>query len=174
MYRGGTGCFIRNIFDSNGDYGYNEIAEVQTTVFTGNVFYNHAVAGMNFSSASIRNVYNNNTFVNNTTFGIDFNGSMPKQFSNNHAFGNGSPSDIATTDAEWLILYDGDNIVGGPLATIFTDAANGNFIPTSSSPLIDAGVGGTGDTIGALCATAGGGGGGGVKINPGTTGGIGG
>lgn len=157
-YRGSLGCFMNNIFDSNGGHGYTEPAEVQTSTFVGNVFYGHATAsksGMNLSSASIRCNYVNNTFSDNALWGIDFNGSIPQTFTRNHAFSNTSgPADIATTDAAWLILFDGDNIVSDPL---FTDAAGGNFIPTSSSPLIDAGIGGTGDTIGALCATAGGG-----------------
>ena len=64
------------------------------------------------------------------------------------------------------------NIVTDPPQ--YEDQPANDYTPATGSPLIDAGVGGTGDTIGALCAAAGAAGGGGIIINPGMTGGIGG
>lgn len=99
-----------------------------------------------------------NTLVNNDTYGIEFqnkDASRVRVFDWNHYDGNGTaPVDLV---GGFSALPGFSDIQGDPL---FTDAAGGNFIPTSSSPLIDAGVGvgGTSDTIGALCATAGGGG----------------
>jgi hypothetical protein len=100
----------------------------------------------------------NNTSLDSSGLGYNFNSTttmLTHLFRNNHAYNNSQPSDAAATDGEFLILGNGNNVVGDPDLT--------NYIPSSSSPLIDAGVGGTGDTIGALCATAGGGAGGGLN-----------
>lgn len=126
----------------------------------GNTSYGNATDGFASNSLAIGHLILNNTADGNGGYGFNFNSAdiwSNLIFTYNHAFGNTTaPSNIATTDALFEALGNGNNITGDPL---FTDAGAGNFIPTSSSPLIDAGVGGTGDTIGALCATAGGGGG---------------
>lgn len=65
-----------------------------------------------------------------------------------------------------------DIITGDPL---YADPDNvdldlRDYTPSNLSPLIDAGIAGTGDTIGALCAEAGGGGAGGLLTHPGISG----
>ena len=114
----------------------------------------------------------------------------------NCAITNNLGADFAPTAddySNWVVnncLINGNNTTYTPVIGImtqaniqtgvpgYTDGTNVNldlrdYTPTAISNLIDAGVGGTGDTIGALCATAGGAGGG-MIIHPGMTGGIGG
>jgi hypothetical protein len=128
---------------------------------------NNGSDGFYNSATAAANVYLNNTSSNNTGYGFFFVGNERAnilRFSNNNAFGNRSgfsnePSNLATTDALFQVFSSGDNITADPDFTSTTPGDAGFFIPSSTSPLIDAGVGGTGYTIGAKCATAGGGGG---------------
>jgi hypothetical protein len=84
-----------------------------------------------------------------------------KTFANNHSFGNldGHCNLMTdpTSDAEFIDFLDRDNVTGDPLFDV-------DIRPASNSPLLDAGIGGTGDTIGALCAAAGAGGGGAMPL----------
>lgn len=124
-------------------------------------------AGIYVASTSDFVTISNNSSVNNIGVGYELNG-LPIgefRFYNNHSkdnhFGLGTQDDGDThcSETATLALFEcfqqDNNISGDP-------DFDANFIPSSSSVLIDAGVGGTGDTIGALCATAGGGAGGGV------------
>ena len=122
------------------------------SVILNNVAHNNLQDGFFIGSGSTQGKIYNNTSSDNGRYGFNFDSqsiSAQTLFRNNHAFNNTTaPSDIATTDAAFLILGDNNNIVGDPL---FVDLID--FIPSSSSPLISAGVGGTGDTIGAKCGT---------------------
>jgi hypothetical protein len=149
-----SGCII---YGNTGN-GISEFSSsISDTKYTNNTIYDN-VNGIDINSGSVDFAIHNNTSSGNSGIDFDLNGAVSRAlfFGHNNAFGSASPSDQAATDAEFLVLGDGNNITEDPL---FTNAGAGNFIPLSTSPLIDAGVGGTGDTIGALCAVAGGGGG---------------
>ena len=67
----------------------------------------------------------------------------------NHSHNNSSGHcNQATSDADWQAFAD-DNIIGDPLFVSVVDGSE-DFTLQITSPLIDAGVGGSGDHIGAL------------------------
>lgn len=138
--------------------GIIEVNSTGTMTYSNNTIYGQSADGIVFHASSTRTRVFNNTFSSNVGNAIDFNGRVEGSFllwSNNHSDDNGANSDTGLTDAQWLIFGDGSNIVGDPL---FVNTGADDFTPTSASPLVGAGVGSTGDVIGALCATAGGGG----------------
>jgi len=162
-----VGCQIYG----NGDSGCFISDDTVRHLITNNTIYGNGGDGIELTAGaggdfSVK-IYNN-TSVANVGFGYNLAGLVPgaiNVFSNNHSFNNdsgGTPNSATShcsetsTLALFQVFGQGDNFSGDPL---FTNPGADNFIPTSSSPLIDAGVGGTGDTIGALCATAGGAGG---------------
>jgi hypothetical protein len=109
--------------------------------------YDSGGNGMDISETTTRCIIHNTSSSGNAGFGFDFNGGVSGvfSFSYNHSYNNTSGHcDLATTDALWEVFADGNNITGDPL---FTDAANGDFIPLPNSPLIGAGTNDT--TIGA-------------------------
>jgi hypothetical protein len=139
------------------------------TVLFGCVAYFNTSDGFYLEGAAIGLLVINCTSSSSVSgYGYNFDSSTSavRSFSNNHGYdneGNGSTITHCSVvlDTAWAGFMFGSNIDGNPLFTNVTDNSE-DFRPTSSSPLIDAGAGGTGDTIGALCATAGGGAGGGV------------
>jgi len=161
---GPTSVFNHCIFPDNGGSGLNiddggDNARIDHCVFFGN-----AVSGLRLDILADKTVVVNCSSINNLGVGYDLDGDAIRPillFRNNHSKDNlfvadkdGATSHCSETAtlAAFLVFSSGSNITGDPL---FTD-----FIPAAGSPLIDAGVGGTGDTIGALAATAGGAGGG--------------
>ncbi len=179
---GRHGCFmdddesttLKCKFYGNVGAGLKLGSDSSKSIVDGNTFYGNGESGFELVSTSFfpsKWQITNNTSVFNGDYGFDFNTSTSVEatnlFRNNHAFDNDQNAGIAAGGdfcnqtaslAEFEIFASGNNIGGDPL---FTSAGTDDFTPTSLSPLIDAGVGGTGDTIGAFCATAGGGGGGG-------------
>jgi hypothetical protein len=103
----------------------------------------------------------NNSSYSNTGVGYDLQGGAVQPisfFGNNHSNSNSSHYSEGS-DSTFADFSGGNNITTAPQFTSETPGQSGFLQPASTSPLIDAGVGGTGDTIGALCATAGAGGG---------------
>ena len=156
---------------ANGDSGiYNSAATVLfARAIISNTMFGNGGDGFESVASSGLIVIANNTSVANVGFGYNLAGMAIGEvmvFSNNHSKDNdaeGTPDSPNShcSETSTLALFQGfgqgNNISGDPL---FTNVSPGseNFIPTSNSPLIDAAVGGTGDTVGALCATAGEGG----------------
>ena len=165
----GNGTINNCLFTNNGGIGLKVDGAMTNEVISNNTFY-----GNTGDNISIIATANNVTMTNNTSsgsvggYGYNFNSGAVFNtfiFKNNHAYdnnaGDADATDITGTLAEFMALGCGSNIGGDPLFDP-TTATTTTYIPKSTSPpspLIDAGVGGTGDTIGALCATAGGGGG---------------
>ena len=122
--------------------------------------------GVDVASNEPRIKLTNITSIENDGFGFNFNSNFSalNLMRNCHSKDNYFDGDLGTRDAagshcsetSTLALFEvfssGYNISGDALL-------DDDSIPSSLSPLIDAGVGGTGDTIGALCAAAGGAGG---------------
>jgi hypothetical protein len=156
------GCIVANNGTGTTYHGINLSNFASLVTVKNNTIYGNLGDGIfQLDSANVRgNRITNNTSSNNGRYGYNFDGVMRDLlFSNNHADGNNSSNpafycDLTASLAEFEVFGEGNNIGGDPDLT--------DYIPSDSSPLIDAGVGGTGDTIGALCATAGGGAGGGA------------
>lgn len=117
--------------------------------------------GISFIPANNFVTISNTTISFNTGFGIDTDGADIHYITltNNHSHFNNSNNetgnvDILSSSSQWVKYGDGSNIIGDPL---FTDPDNGDFTLQSSSPLREAGVGGT--DIGALQFNGAGGGG---------------
>jgi hypothetical protein len=134
-------------------------------IVANNTFFsngNGTGSGIKLSNDTGDNGYiiHNNSFVDNVDYGIEFQHDTPNvciYLDFNHFDGNGT----AATDLTGTIPSQND-ISGDPGFVSETPGETGFLRPGESSILNDAGVGGTGDTIGALCAEAGGGAGGGV------------
>jgi hypothetical protein len=159
IYQRSSVCQITNTrCYTNTTAGIQLDANADVCTLSNNICNENTGSGILLGTSNLRLNIFNNSCSENTVYGYLL--STPQQsiifFGFNHAYLNGTaPSDEALTEAEFLVFSEGNNIVGDPLL-------DANYTPSSSSPLIDAGVGGTGDIIGALCATAGGGAGGGV------------
>lgn len=171
-----AGSFILNcqIYD-NGGAGISGSSSTTDVQLSDNVIYGNTGDGMVLPSSYARIKFFNNTISGHATAnGINLNGANVSGmaiFSNNHSHGNNQHTDTVSADADWIALGDGNNIIGDPKFTSVVDGSE-NFIPQVDSLLIDAGIIGTGDTIGAWCATAGGGTGGGLITHPGMAGGM--
>jgi hypothetical protein len=158
---------IDNIIEGHGTNGLTADSSADFSKLLGNTFKSNGTNGVNLDNGANNFTISGNTSSGNGTgavsgFGYNFGSTFRANilfFANNHSFdnldGHSNLMSSPTSDTEFTDFLDLDNITGDPLL-------DANFIPSSSSPLIDAGVGGTGDTIGAKCATAGGGAGGGV------------
>ena len=161
---------ISNRIIDNGDDGIRMTTNV---AFSVNILDN-TINGCDGDGIQLNSAYGGHiTILNNTVnecvgVGYNLNSLSPSlvTIGNNHSKNNlngvtTDSGDSHLSAVATLALFEtygaGDNISG--------DAAlDADQIPGIASVLIDAGVGGTGDTIGALCATAGGAGGGVMKL----------
>ena len=174
IYGGNYTRAHKNTIYNNGDSGiFNSNASTLPKSFIGNTIYSNGGDGFESVASSELIVIANNTSVGNDGFGFNLAGMAIGEvmvFSNNHSKDNdfdGSKDSGAShcsetaTLAIFVTFGQGNNLSGDPA---FTNVGSGteDFRPGSSSVLIDAGLGGTGDTVGALSAVAGGGGGGGI------------
>ena len=151
---------IDNCLIVNGTRGMAVSKNVTITISNSTIF-GHSSHGIELSETNgdISVYIANSDISENGGFGIKFNASTGdtnfEVLLNNNFFSNTSGiTDFG--DGSLEAIKSRFSIESDPLYT--NDAIITGFTPTSSSPLIDAGVGGTGDTIGAKCATAGGGG----------------
>ena len=162
-----TGARIRVI--GNIAQGNGQDSSVGYGFYLDNEFYcigntakdNYADGFFADSSSFVTVMCNNTSSGSETGYGFNLDGRENIIFfGHNHAYDNTGNGTTIThcsevLDTGFAAYKNGDNITGDPNLNATT------YIPDADSPLIDAGVGGTGDTIGALCATAGGGGSGG-------------
>lgn len=161
--------FVRCIAEGNAGDGINVSLTAELYNCTAE---NNGGDGIVFDQGPTLVIAYNCTSTNNVGDGFNLGGidiGKFKFFGNNHAFGNAAHcSEVG--DADWADFLWGFNIAGAPDYVSTTSGQAGYFIPNTGSPLIDAGVGGTGDTIGVLCATASAGGG--LITHPGMSGGM--
>jgi hypothetical protein len=158
------GCsVIHCVFDGNGVSGSGSgliIAGGTSDIIVDHcTFIDNDESGLMLNSGVLATAITNNTSSGNGTYNYTFVSTVNdvNTFRNNHSF-NGTTAHASlngvdiTTDADFINLLQGFNVVGDPLLT--------NYVPSASSPLLDAGLAGDNDTIGALSADAGGAGGG--------------
>jgi hypothetical protein len=168
MYLEQFSCTVDScIFDGNGSVGLRIEANLSGMLINNNTFIGNEDSGLHIESGNTRNIVTNNTFSGSVSaYGVLYDSTTLTAmsiFRNNHSHGNalGYASingTVISTAGDFEDLINGKNVTGDPKINATT------YIPASDSPLIDAGVGGTGDTIGALCAEAGGGAGGQVNL----------
>ena len=148
----GGSVYLRNRIYSNGGDGI----EVGTNYGSNSVIENNTIHGNSGDGIDVAGTVNllltirNNALTSNGGYGMNLGATDSPTFNSAYNLCNGNISGAtsgSTVHDHLLTSSPG-----------YTDAANDDFTPTSSSALVGAGSGGT--TIGALCAAAGGGGGG--------------
>lgn len=186
----GESDYHKNLAYNNGQdnsvgHGFNMAVSASGNRFFNNTSFNNYQSGYFINDAQQNTVMVNNVSYKNGLETVSTGWGYSTQvgtiqplhfFGHNHANSNRGDDSTKTAndvilDTEFLVFRQGHNILDAPLFVSETPGEVGFLVPTSSSPLIDAGVGGTGDTIGAKCATAGSGAGG-LLRHPGMNGGM--
>lgn len=131
-----TNCtFIRCSAYSNTGHGWACDSNSVGTFWQNCVSYGNTLAGIQLFNANSRNNFDliDTSLVNNGTFGLEYGQpttAVIRYLHNLHTHGNTTQSD------QTIQTSIGSVITGDPL---FTDPANGDFVPLAGSPLIGAG-----------------------------------